>query len=86
METGTSVPSSNHFRSYVNSTSKRHQKINSAIHIYMDRINNRLVFKVKDGYKLELQTPVTMKLLGSTKNQYTNQRMKKMYQVLKWLK
>ena len=52
----------------------------------MDRINNRLVFKVKDGYKPELQTPVTMKLLGSTKNQYTNQRMKKMYQVLKWLK
>lgn len=67
METGTSVPSSNHFRSYVDSTSKRHQKINPAIHIYMDRINNGLVFKVKDGYKLELQTPVTMKLLGCTK-------------------
>ena len=25
------------------------------------------MFKVKDGYKLELQTPVTMKLLGCTK-------------------
>ena len=26
-----------------------------------------LVFKIKDGYKLELQTPETMKLIGSTK-------------------
>ena len=27
------------------------------IHVYINRINNRLVFKIKDGYKLELQTP-----------------------------
>ena len=26
------------------------------------------MFKMKDGYKLELQTPETMKLLGSTQN------------------
>ena len=25
------------------------------------------MFKIKDGYKLELQTPETMKLFGSTK-------------------
>ena len=31
------------------------------------RINNRLVFKIKDKYKLELQTPETMKLFGNTK-------------------
>ena len=37
-----------------------------AIHIYINRINNRLVFKIEDGCKLELQTPVTMKLFGST--------------------
>ena len=37
------------------------------IHLYIDRINNGLVFKIKDGYKLELQTPETMKLFGSTK-------------------
>ena len=37
------------------------------IHVYINRINNRLVFKIKDGYKLELQTPETMKLFGSTK-------------------
>ena len=30
-------------------------------------MNNRLVFKIKDGYKLQLQTPETMKLFGSTK-------------------
>ena len=38
------------------------------IHVYINRINNnRLVFKIKDGYKLELQMPETMKLFGSTK-------------------
>ena len=34
------------------------------IHVYINRINNRLVFKIKDGYNLELQT---LKLFGSTK-------------------
>ena len=29
--------------------------------------DNRLVFKIKDGYKLELQMPETMKLFSSTK-------------------
>ena len=33
----------------------------------MNKIKNRIVFKVKTGYKLELLTPETMKLLGSTK-------------------
>ena len=36
-------------------------------HVYINRINNRSVFKIKDGYKLELKTPKTMKLLSSTK-------------------
>ena len=36
---------------------------NPHIHIYISRINNRLVLKIKDGYKLELQTPDTMKYL-----------------------
>ena len=30
-------------------------------------MKNRIVFKIKNGYKLELLTPETMKLLGSTK-------------------
>ena len=37
------------------------------IYIYINIINNRLVFQIKGGYKLELQTPKTMKLFGSTK-------------------
>ena len=32
-----------------------------------NRINNRLVFKIRGGYKLVLQTPETMKLFGRTK-------------------
>ena len=37
------------------------------VHVYISRINNRLVFKIKDGYKLELQTPKTMKLFWKHK-------------------
>ena len=40
---------------------------NPPIHIYINRINNRLVFKIKHGYTLELQTPETMKLFHNTK-------------------
>ena len=35
---------------------------NLPVHIYINRINNVLAFKIKDGYKLELQIPETMKL------------------------
>ena len=37
------------------------------IHVYNNRINNRLVFKTKDEYKLELQTPETKEKFGSTR-------------------
>ena len=37
----------------------------SPIHIYINRINNRLVLKIKNANKLELQMPETMKLFGS---------------------
>ena len=40
---------------------------NPPIKIYPNKIRNRIVFKIKTGYKLELLTPETMKLLGSTK-------------------
>ena len=48
---------------------KKHETLTKIppIHVYINRINNRLVFKIKDAYKLELQTPETMKLFGSTK-------------------
>ena len=37
------------------------------IHVYINRINNRLAFKLKDGYKLQSRTPETMELFGSKK-------------------
>ena len=40
---------------------------NPPIQIYPNKIKNRIVFKIKTGYKLELLTPETMRLLGSTK-------------------
>ena len=49
---------------------KKHETLtdNSPVQIYANKIKNRIVFKIKTGYKLELLTPETMKLLRSTKN------------------
>ena len=38
---------------------------NPSIKIYINKIENRITFKIKNGYYLELLTPETMKLLGS---------------------
>ena len=48
---------------------KKHETLteNPPIQIYPNKIKNRIVFKIKTGYKLELLTPETMKLLGSKK-------------------
>ena len=40
---------------------------NPSIKIYSNKIKKKIVFKIKNGYKLELLTPETMKLLGGTK-------------------
>ena len=47
---------------------KKHETLteNPPVQIYPNKIKNRIVFKIKTGYKLELLTPETMKLLGST--------------------
>ena len=37
------------------------------VQIYPNKIKNRIVFKTKTGYKLELLTPETVRLLGSPK-------------------
>ena len=50
------------------------------VQICPNKIKNRIVFKVKTGYKLELLTPATMKLLGSTKKMLTKMKMEKLYQ------
>ena len=46
----------------------------SSIKIYVNKIENRVTFKIKNGYSLELLTPETMKLLGSTKNKITKDK------------
>ena len=48
---------------------KKHETLteNPPIQIYPNKIKNRIVFKIKTGYKLELLTLETMKLVGSTK-------------------
>ena len=39
---------------------------NPSVKICSNKIKYRIVFKIKNGYKLELLNPETMKLLGST--------------------
>ena len=49
---------------------KKHETVtdNPSIRIYINKIENRITFKIKTRYYLELLTPETMKLLGSTKS------------------
>ena len=42
-----------------------------SVQIYVNKNENRITFKIKNGYSLELLTPETMKLLGSTDNKIT---------------
>ena len=53
---------------YIEYIIKKHETIgeNAPILIYANNINNRIVFKIKNGYKLELLSKEKMKLLGST--------------------
>ena len=53
--------------------------------IYIHKIENRITFKIKTGYYLEILTPEAMKLLGSTKSKIKNEYCK-MYLVKKLLK
>ena len=55
---------------YIEYIIKKHETIgeNAPILIYPNNINNRIVFKIKTGYKLELLSEEAMKLLGSTKD------------------
>ena len=52
---------------------KKHDRVTDhpSIRIYLNRIENRITFKIKTGYYLELLTSETMKSLGSTKSEIT---------------
>ena len=45
--------------------------ITPSLRIHVNKIESRITFKIKKGYYLELLTPKTMKLLGSTKSKIT---------------
>ena len=45
-----------------------------SVQIYVSKIENKLTFKIKDGYTLELLKPETMKLLGSTKSKISEDK------------
>ena len=44
------------------------------IEIFVSKNENRITFKIKNGYYLELLTPETMKLLGSTESKITGEK------------
>ena len=47
---------------------------NPSIRMYINKIEKRITFKIKNGYYLELLKPETMKLLGSTKSKITKDK------------
>ena len=51
---------------------------NPSIKIYVNEIKNRVTFKIKKGYYLELLTPETMNVLGSTESKTTKDKNGKM--------
>ena len=57
-----------HIQDYFEFIIKKHETFaeNPPIQIYPNKIKNRIVFKVKTGYKLELLSSEAKELLGST--------------------
>ena len=53
---------------------KDNDKNNPSVKICINMIENRITFKIKKGYSLELLTKETMKLLGSTENKITRDK------------
>ena len=55
---------------------KKHEENNDkpSVQIYVNKIENRITFKIKNGYSLELLTKETMKLLGRTENKITKDK------------
>ena len=54
---------------------KHNEKIdNSSIRTFVNKFENRITFKIKTGYYLELLTPETAKLLWSTENKITKDK------------
>ena len=62
----------------------RGRKLNISIHsesvddppieIFVSKNENRITFKIKNGYHLKISTPETIKLLGSTEGKITGEK------------
>ena len=65
-----------HIQDYFEHIKKKHNENidNPLIRIYINKTENRITFKVKTGYYLQLLTPETMKLLVSTENKITKDK------------
>ena len=55
---------------------KKHNKNTDSpsIKVYVNKVENRITFKIKTGYYLEFLTPETIKLLGSIENKITKDK------------
>ena len=62
---------------FISSIFKKHGKKidNPSIRIYVNKIENRITFKIKTGYYLQLLTPEIMKILGSIENKRTKDKV-----------
>ena len=47
---------------------------NPSVKIYVNEIENRITFRIKNGYSPKLLTPETMKLLGNSENKITKDK------------
>ena len=64
------------FKIILNTFLKKHgEKTDKpSIQIYLNKTENSITFKIKNGYSLQLLTLETMKLLGSTRNKITKDK------------
>ena len=68
-----SISDIQHYFEYIH---KKHSKSvdEPPIGIFVSKNENRITFKIKNGYYLELLTPEIMKLLGSTESKITGEK------------
>ena len=61
---------------------KKHETLadNPPVKIHVNKVKNRIVFKIKTGYKLELLSKETMQLLGTSKKMLIKIKMEKLCQ------
>ena len=73
------------FKIIFNIFKKKHgQNIdNPSVKINVNKIENRITFKVKNGCSLELLTPETVKSLGRIENKITKDKNCEKYHILK---